>query len=342
VPARAAPSLRTTIDPRIQEAAVRALGDRLGGIAALRPRTGEILALAGIAFSGLQPPGSTFKIITLSAALSAHLTTLDTSYPYATSASIEGVDLSNAHQESCGGTLLNAFAQSCNSVFAPLGIRVGGQRLVSTAQAFGFNTPIAIAGAATSTIPPADQIPDDLAVGSSAIGQGRVEATALQMAWVASTIAGRGRRPVLSLLAGRQQPRTRVLAESVARQVGKAMIAVVNEGTGRPAAIPGVRIAGKTGTAELTTQQKCVTPAPAPIATTTAVPTTTPAPTTTDGACQPPKDDPTNTDAWFAAYAPAGEPRIAVGVLLVKAGAGADTAAPAARIVLQAALTRGA
>ncbi len=324
---RRAGALRTTIDPEVQEAAVAALGDRLGGVAAVRPRTGEILALAGIAFSGLQPPGSTFKIITLAGALDAGIASMESSYPYETFTSLEGVEITNAHNESCGGSLRNAFALSCNSVFAPLGAKLGAERLVRTAEAFGFNRPLPIPGAATSTIPDAREIGDDLAVGSSAIGQGRVQATALQMAWVASTIAGRGRRPVLTLRAGQTHRRTRVLDVDVARQVGRAMIAVVNEGTGRPAAIPGVRVAGKTGTAELKdTTEECPEPAPGPT-------TTGPVPP-----CPAADDDPTDTDAWFAAYAPAGEPRVAVGVLLVRSGAGADTAAPAARQVLLAAL----
>jgi penicillin-binding protein A len=66
---RPAPAVRTTISPRIQEAAVVGLGGRLGGVAVLRPSDGSVLALAGIAVSAPQPPGSTFKIITTTAAL---------------------------------------------------------------------------------------------------------------------------------------------------------------------------------------------------------------------------------------------------------------------------------
>jgi cell division protein FtsI/penicillin-binding protein 2 len=319
---RPAPAVRTTIDPDIQRAAVAALGGRFGGVAVLRPRSGAILGLAGVAFSGLQPPGSTFKMITLSGALEAHLAGPHSSYPVQTSATIEGVKLENANGESCGGTLRLSFARSCNSVFAPLGARLGPQRLVKIAEDFGFNQDLGIPGAATSTIPSADEIGDPLAVGSSAIGQGRVQATALQMAWVAATIADGGLRTQLGLRPVDRPVRRRVLRASTARTVGAYMESVVQIGTGIAAAIPGVRVAGKTGTAELKD-------------------TTTPDCTPTDQVpdCPPVvPNDPTDTDAWFAAYAPAKRPRIAVGVLLIANGAGGATAAPVAREVLIAGL----
>ncbi|HEX4364382.1 MAG TPA: penicillin-binding transpeptidase domain-containing protein [Solirubrobacteraceae bacterium] len=335
LPVRAAP-VHTSIDPDVQRAAIAAKGDRLGGVAVVRPSTGEILALAGLAFSGLQPPGSTFKIVTLTGVLEANLGGPNSQYPYETKATIEGRDLQNANGESCGGSLRQSFAQSCNSVFAPLGVKLGAQRLVQAAEQFGFNRDLGIPGAAMSTIPQPETIGDDLAVGSSAIGQGRVQATALQMAWVAATIAGHGQRPRLTLQRGLAPQPTQVLAPRIARVVGQLMESVVTGGTGTAAQIPGVRVAGKTGTAELkdTSKPECV---PDPTTAPDATATTTPDPATTS--CPPPQpNDPTDTDAWFAAYAPANAPRVAVGVLLVASGAGADTAAPAARGVLLAGL----
>src|SRR6185436_8819047 len=158
-----------------------------------------ILAFAGIAFSGLQPPGSTFKMVTATGALEAGITNPSKTYPVQNAATLEGVELENANSEYCGGNLVVSFAKSCNSVFAPLGVQLGAKKLVSTAERYGFNQEPDIAGAAMSTIPAADQIGDDLALGSSAIGQGRVQATALQMATVAAAIGLRGRRPHLTL-----------------------------------------------------------------------------------------------------------------------------------------------
>jgi hypothetical protein len=322
--ARPGGSVRTTISPSVQRAAVQALAGRLGGVVAVRPRDGQVLAAAGIGFSGLQPPGSTFKLITLTGVLERRLARPSTPFPYETATTLEGVQIDNANGETCGGTLAQAFAQSCNSVFAPLGAKLGATRLVDVAQRFGFNRAPDIDGAAESTIPAADEIGDDLAVGSSAIGQGRVQATALQMASVASTIALHGRRPRLTLAfdpSGRPAPTTRVTSEAVAREVERMMLGVVDFGTGTAAKIAGVKVAGKTGTAELRSQRRCE-----------------PDPADPEACKDPQEDDPTDTDAWFAGYAPAGRPRICVAVMLVGAGAGGTTAAPAARGVLLAGL----
>jgi cell division protein FtsI/penicillin-binding protein 2 len=302
----------TTIQPSLEVAAIDALGDRYGGIAAMDPRTGALLALVGIAFSAPQPPGSTMKIITSTAALQAGIVTLDTTFPISTSATLDGYTLHNASDEACGGTLLNAFAVSCNSVFAPLGAKLGGTRLVAMAQRFGFDQPPAVPGEAESEIPSASTIGDDLAVGSSAIGQGKVEATPLEMADVAATIAMKGKRP-LPTLAAHQPPRfAPVTTAHVAGLVQRMMVAVVEFGTGTAAAIPGVTVAGKTGTAEL-------------------------ADTATSTGQSVPNSNQL-TDAWFVGYAPVGHPRIVVGALFPNQGAGGGTAAPAVREVLVAAL----
>jgi penicillin-binding protein A len=317
-----AEDVRTTISPKVQRAAVDALAGRLGGAIALRPGTGEVLGAAGVAWSALQPPGSTFKIITLAGVLQAGLAKSSTSFPVTTDTTLSGVRLENANGESCGGTLLESFAESCNSVFAPLGARLGAKRLVAMAKRFGFDETPPIAGAATPTLPAAEQIGDDLAVGSTAIGQGRVEATALQMALVAATIADGGRRPRPTLRFGARLPHVRAVSPQVAKSVARMMRGVVRFGTGSAAAIPGTSVAGKTGTAELESTVKAAgDQAPEEGAT--------------------PEDHTQDTDAWFAAFAPSRsdrKARAAVGVLLVRAGAGGDTAAPAAKGLLQAAL----
>ncbi len=310
--ARAAPTpghtVTTTIDPRIERAAVAAMAGRYAGIAAMDPRTGELRALAGVAFSALQPPGSTMKIITATGALEAGIVRLTDTFPITTGATIDGYTLENAGGEACGGTLLNAFAVSCNSVFAPLGVRLGARRLVDVAERFGFNQPPSIPGAAESQIPSASTIGDDLAVGSSAIGQGMVQTTALEMTDVAATIAMGGRRPIPTLLA-HQRPRfVRVTSRHIASLVQRMMVAVVQFGTGTAAQIPGVLVAGKTGTAELRDTSR------------------------------PGASIAQNTDAWFVGYAPVGAPRIVVGALFPEQGAGGATAAPAVHDVLAAAL----
>src|SRR5204862_5136917 len=96
---QAAKPVRTSIDLDVQQAAVAALAGRYGGAAALDARTGQVRALAGIAFSGPQPPGSTFKIVTSAAALEARLVRLTTPFPVQTKAVIDGVDLENANGE---------------------------------------------------------------------------------------------------------------------------------------------------------------------------------------------------------------------------------------------------
>jgi penicillin-binding protein A len=311
-PVRARP-VRTTIDTRLQEAAVTGLAGRFGGIAAVDPRNGEIRALAGIAFSAPQPPGSTFKIVTTAAALQAGAVKPSTEFPVATAATIDGVQLENANGEACGGSFRNSFAHSCNSVFAPLGVQVGAEALVEAAERFGWNSDPTVPGEVPSTLPPATEIRTPLEVGSTAIGQFRTLATPLQMASVAQTIAARGVRRLPTLALGDRTRSVRVVPRRIARTIGSLMVDVVAYGTGTAAALPGVKVAGKTGTAELEDTRDPET-----------------------GETRPP--DPMNTDAWFAAYAPAEHPKLAVGVMLVRAGAGGATAAPAARVVLEAAL----
>jgi penicillin-binding protein A len=314
---RAGRPVRTTIDTRVQEAASIALAGRLGGVAALDPRSGEILALAGIAFSAPQPPGSTFKIVTATAALEARKVKPSDEFPVETAATIDGVELENANGESCGGDFANSFAHSCNSVFAPLGVEVGAKRLVDAAERFGWNEDPEIPGALPSTMPSAAEVATPLEVASTAIGQFRTLATPLQMASVAQAIANRGirKRPTLAPTPANAAGR-RVTSPEIAKAVERLMLGVVEFGTGTLAQVEGVEVAGKTGTAELDDTRG-----------------DDPEAALLDG-------DPSNTDAWFTSYAPAGKPRIVVAVMLVRNGAGGATAAPAAQGVLVAGLER--
>lgn len=299
-------SITTTIRLGLQRTANDALGEQLGGIAVIKPSDGSVLALAGLAVSAPQPPGSSFKIVTAAAALQYKKATMGSSYPERTYATLSGAKLRNANDEVCGGSLTNSFAHSCNSVFGPLGAKVGAKRMVSIAKKFGFMEQPDVPAAKVSTIPTVKEMKDAIAVGSAAIGQNTDNATPLQMASVAATIANKGVR-VKPHVAGTKRVRTRVVSAKVAGQVRDMMVAVVQSGTGKAAAIPGVTVAGKTGTAELVS--------------------------TADIA-----QNAANTTAWFVAFAPASNPKVAVAVMLPKAGQGGTSAAPIAKRVLQAAL----
>ena len=333
---KAAGAVRTTVSPAVQSAAVTALGGQLGGIVAMVPATGQILAVAGIGLDDLQPPGSTFKMITLTGVLQAGLANPHTVFPYATYSTLDGVKLNNANGEECGGTLELAFAVSCNSVFAPLGAKLGAARLVTTAERYGFNHSPGVPGAVESTLPPAPQIQGQLDVGSTAIGQGEVQASALEMATVAATIADGGKRPQPTFnpaAAPAPDGGTFVSSAAVAHTVRRLMIGVVREGTGTAAAIPGVTVAGKTGTAELKSASTC-----SPSESNTSSKEESGSGETSPESCGSAQSEASNTDAWFASFAPALAPRIVVGVLLVQDGAGGATAAPVARQVLEAGL----
>jgi peptidoglycan glycosyltransferase len=333
----AAGAVTTTISPAVQSAAVSALGGQYGGVVALAPASGQILAVAGIGLDALQPPGSTFKMVTVSAVLQGGLASPRSAFPYQTAATLDGVALHNANGESCGGSLVLAFATSCNSVFAPLGVRLGAARLVAAAERFGFNQPPEIPGAARSTIPAAAEIQGELAVGSTAIGQDMVQASALEMAVVAATLADGGRRPAPTFDPASRPVRVRAVSPATARTVRGLMIDVVRFGTGTAAAIPGVVVAGKTGTAELDSPKACGSGGQEQAAAGD-VQEGEAEQSAAGSSCQSEQSNPQNTDAWFAAFAPAVHPRIVVGVLLVRDGAGGATAAPVARQILEAGL----
>ncbi len=314
-------AVKTTIDPTLQQTAVSGLAGRAGGVAVLDARSGDVRALAGQAFSAPQPPGSTFKTVTTTAALEKGVVSLDDEFEVVDGVNVGGRFISNANGEYCGGTFREAFAESCNADFAPLGPKIGNDDLVATAEAFGFNSPPAIYAASVveEVEPPESSIPqeigDELDLGVSAIGQGEVLATPLQMATVAQTIGNGGVREPTSLVLNRklrpEMTAIRVMSKQIASELTELMVGVVTGGTGYAAAIPQAQVAGKTGTAELG-------PKPG----------------------QEGEENPEQIkDAWFAAFAPAEKAHLAVGVLLVEAeAAGGEVAAPIAAEVLSAGL----
>jgi penicillin-binding protein A len=318
---RAGAPVKTTIDPELQQSAVSGLAGRAGGVAVLDARSGDVRALAGQAFSAPQPPGSTFKTVTTTAALEKDVVSLDDEFEIVDGVNVGGRFISNANGEFCGGTFREAFAESCNADFAPLGPKIGNDDLVATAERFGFNSPPAIYAAriVEEVDPPESSIPteigDELDLGVSAIGQGEVLATPLQMATVAQTIGNDGvREPTALVLNRKLRPEAepvRVMSPKIAAELTELMVGVVTGGTGYAAAIPEAQVAGKTGTAEL---------GPKPD--------------------QEGEEEPEQIkDAWFAAFAPAEKARLAVGVLLIEAeAAGGEVAAPIAGQVLSAGL----
>jgi len=313
--------VKTTIDPDLQEAAVAALAGRSGGVAVLDAQRGDVRALAGLAFSAPQPPGSTFKIVTTTAALEAGEVSLDDEFEITSGVNVGGRFLNNANGEYCGGTFRESFAESCNAVFAPLGPAVGNDKLVETAERFGFNAPPALYAPQVvrevdpeeSTIP--TEIGEEIDLGVSAIGQGEVLATPLEMASVAQTVANKGVRMPTSIVANKKlRPEAepvQVMSPKIADELTELMIGVVTEGTGTAGAISEAQVAGKTGTAELG-------PKPG----------------------EEESENPVQIkDAWFAAFAPAKKAKLAVGVLLIEAeAAGGEVAAPIAAEIFSAGL----
>lgn len=263
------------------------------------------------------PPGSAFKVITAAAALTSgkYSPSTQVSGPAALRLPDTNISLRNFDRGAClGGTLsfADALRVSCNTAFAKIGLDIGATALSDMARGFGFGTSFSVPmSSAPSRFPVELNRPQ---TAQSAIGQFDVAATPLQMAMVAAGIANRGvvMRPYL--VAERLGPELTVLSQTdavqfgapitpdVAAQLTSMMVSVVRSGTGRSAAIPGVDVAGKTGTAQ-----------------------------TAPGK---------NPHAWFIAFAPAAAPRIAVAVLVESGGnlgseaTGGRLAAPIARAVI--------
>jgi peptidoglycan glycosyltransferase len=210
------------------------------------------------------PPGSTFKVVTAAAALDAGLVTdldarTDSPDPYQLSGATNR--LTNEADGCRDASLRSAFEWSCNTVFAKLGVDVGVRNMVATARAFGFNDsglriPFSVA---PSTF---DPHVDRAQLALSSIGQYNTRATPLQMAMVAAAVADRGqlRTPYLverttrrggeTLAGSGAHPVRQVINPSTAERLKELMADVVREGTGTRAAIPGVLVGGKTGTAQ--------------------------------------------------------------------------------------------
>jgi peptidoglycan glycosyltransferase len=353
----------TTIDSALQRTAYQALGSLKGAVVALDPRTGAVLALASNptfdpaplasqsaateiaawkadlgnpqnplldrAISRAYPPGSTFKIVTTSAifdhdprlALINFASVSQISLPETTH------KLHNYAYESCGGTLPETLAVSCDTAFAQLGLKLGAANLADEAQSFGFNQvpPIDLPGAAASTFPPVSFFSQNLPqLAFSAIGQGNVSATLLEMALVGAGIANHGvimvPHVVSRVLSAQDQtvtsyaPHAWRIATSpdTAAKVAQLMVGVVRYGTAVGIQIPGIEIAAKTGTAQTTlTGSSSVLGA---------------------------------SDNWMVAFAPVQDPKIVVAVVVPKQPGlsanptGAQYAGPVVKAMLEAAL----
>ncbi|MFJ6724768.1 penicillin-binding transpeptidase domain-containing protein [Streptomyces sp. NPDC091281] len=287
----------TTLDPGAQRAAYEGLAGRKGAVAAVEPSTGRILALvtapsydpAELSGNGpavaaawerlnadpdrpmlnravrqTYPPGSTFKVVTAAAALDARVIR-DPDAPTRSPAPyrLPGTTtlLTNEGEGCEDAPLREAFMWSCNTVFAKLGVDVGLERMVGTAEAFGFNAadvrvPFSVA---RSTF---DRTLDRAQLALSSIGQYNTRATPLQMAMVAAAVAdgGRLRTPYLverttrsggaTVATAGARPVRQVMRPSTARTMRELMTDVVREGTGGNAAIRGATVGGKTGTAQ--------------------------------------------------------------------------------------------
>ncbi|APE34150.1 penicillin-binding protein [Nocardia mangyaensis] len=255
--------ITTTIDIDLQNAAEGALAPLTepAAIVALRPSTGEVLAVAQnapadaqgpIALTGLYPPGSTFKTVTASAALQADSDlTVDTVLPCPGKATIEGRTIPNDNGFDLGQVPLHtAFARSCNTTMAELGVRLPPDGLTAAAAQLGLGVDYVTPGLTTVTgkVPSAENPAQRV---ESSIGQGTVTASPFGMALVAASLA-HGSTPAPAIVRGQpgtadRQPEP-VPAE-VTAQIAAMMAETVSVGTATALRdIPG--LLGKTGTAE--------------------------------------------------------------------------------------------
>jgi peptidoglycan glycosyltransferase len=273
------------------------------------------------ATEAVYPPGSTFKVITAAAALESgmHADDLIDCSSEITLPLTRNVKLRNFSGETCPAkvSISTALQHSYNTAFASLGMRLGADKLQDMAEKFGFNArPQFPLRTVASVFPQGLNAPQ---TAQAAIGQFDVRATPLQLALVAAAVANKGRlmKPyVVSQVLGPDlstldkadpQERSRPISVATAQALTQMMIAVVQGGTGTRAQIPGVTVAGKTGTAQ---------------------------------------NAGVNPHAWFIGFAPAEAPRIAIAVIVENGGGednatGGKVAAPIARAVIEAALRGG-
>jgi peptidoglycan glycosyltransferase len=348
----------TTLDLNGQKAALEALGSTCGAVVALDPRSGRLRVMASSpsynpndveesfgrieriradctpaspllnrASQGLYPPGSTFKVVTASAALGSGAYTPASTFNDPGYCTVYGKRVNNFDTSRPFGTvsLATALQYSVNSVFCNIGLELGAKRILKTAKAFGFyerppletpeseRLPSGLYRKGELYSPSRDQ---DVDAGRMAFGQERLLVTPLQMAMVAGTIGNDGilMRPFVVDRTvtpnGKTRTRTRptkirrAVSPATARDVGAMMIRAVQAGTGTAAQIPGLEIGGKTGTAETGVAGSNTT--------------------------------------WFICFAgdPGEKPKLAVAVVLQNQSlTGGATAAPIARAVMQALLT---
>ena len=256
---------------------------------------------------GLYPPGSTFKMVTASAALDSGAFTLDDHFADPGHFDIGGFSLHNAEKEVTGyQSFTGAFALSSNVDFAQIGVRLGIDTFYEYLHRYHLGEDVSLAVPVTKDEVPAQATVSDSELAQMAFGQAGLAVTPLRMALVGATIANGGvlMRPTLVKeirAPGRAPIRTapvewtRPISQQTADELRNMMIAVVKYGTGTAAKLSNVTIAGKTGTA-------------------------------THPGGMP--------DAWFVCFAPAQSPRVVVAVVIEDSGYGGVVAAPVARMIM--------
>ncbi|MDP9239018.1 MAG: penicillin-binding transpeptidase domain-containing protein [Actinomycetota bacterium] len=262
IPGRPGRAVRVTLDRRMQDAADAALSavGQPAAIVALRPSTGAILAVANsalapfdIALAGQYPAGSTFKIITASAALAGGIVMPTSTVACPATVTIGGRTIPNEGRFVLGQIpLRKAFARSCNTTFAALGDKIAPDAFQRTAALYGIGAAwrLPVTSFSGSVVMPSG----DVERAADAIGQGKVLVSPLAEALMAATVQ-RGVLPAPSLLAGQPatatNPPSGVLPAAVQAALREFTRAVVTEGTATLlAGVPGGPVAGKTGTAE--------------------------------------------------------------------------------------------